>query len=526
VDQVKTDRPAIAARIVSTSPALRWCALLWVIVAGGACHATPKPNVSAAPPAAPALPALQHDIDTILAAPALDRGYWGVLVKSLKTGETLYSRNPQKLMMPASNMKIVTLAAAAERLGWDYTYETQVLGVGAIDNGVLDGDLVVVGSGDPSLGVADGMAARVFDDWAAQLKARGVRTVRGRVIGDDNAFDDEELGFGWSWDDLPDDYAAGVSALQFNENAARVTVTPGAHAGEAVSVDLAPVGTGLTIDNRLTTATADVPASIAMRRLPGSSRLELRGSIPVGASPAVRVVSVENPTLFAVAALRDALIARGIDIRGPAEDVDGIVNPPKRRDGVVLVSYRSPPLSVLAVRLMKVSQNLYAETLLKTLGLSQVSDVSDTCRCGGASAAGGRAVVQSTLQPWGVANESIIQRDGSGLSRYDYVTADALVTILVHVARDDRLRGPFEASLPIAGRDGTIANRMKGTAAEGNARAKSGSMSNVRALSGYLTSAGGEGLVFSIIANNFETTADVINRATDTIVVRLAQFAR
>jgi D-alanyl-D-alanine carboxypeptidase/D-alanyl-D-alanine-endopeptidase (penicillin-binding protein 4) len=303
-------------------------------------------------------------------------------------------------------------------------------------------------------------------------------------------------------------------------------VTPGVHAGEAVSVDLAPVATGLMIENRLTTAAADVPASIAMRRLPGSSRLELRGSIPIGASPAARVVSVDNPTLFAVAALRDALIAGGIDIRGPAEDVDGIVNPPKRRDGVALVSYRSPPLSVLAVRLMKVSQNLYAETLLKTLGLSQVSDVSDTCRCGGASAAGGRAVVQSTLQPWGVANESIIQRDGSGLSRYDYVTADALVTILLHVDRDDRLRGPFEASLPIAGRDGTIASRMKGTAAEGNARAKSGSMSNVRALSGYLTSAGGEPLVFSIIANNFETTADVINRATDAIVVRLAEFSR
>jgi len=152
--------------------------------------------------------------------------------------------------------------------------------------------------------------------------------------------------------------------------------------------------------------------------------------------------------------------------------------------------------------------------------------VSDTCSCGGASAADGRAAVQTTLQPWGVPAESMIQRDGSGLSRYDYVTADALVTILTHVDRDERLRGPFEASLPIAGRDGTLANRMKGTAADGNARAKSGSMSNVRALSGYITSADGEPLVFSIIANNFATTADVINRATDAIVVRLAQFAR
>jgi D-alanyl-D-alanine carboxypeptidase/D-alanyl-D-alanine-endopeptidase (penicillin-binding protein 4) len=134
--------------------------------------------------------------------------------------------------------------------------------------------------------------------------------------------------------------------------------------------------------------------------------------------------------------------------------------------------------------------------------------------------------VQTALQPWGVAPESLIQRDGSGLSRYDYVTAETLVTILIHVYRDEKLRGPFEASLPIAGRDGTLANRMKGTAAEGNARAKSGSMSNVRALSGYVTSAEGEPLVFSVIANNFEATADVINRATDAIVVRLAEFRR
>jgi D-alanyl-D-alanine carboxypeptidase/D-alanyl-D-alanine-endopeptidase (penicillin-binding protein 4) len=175
---------------------------------------------------------------------------------------------------------------------------------------------------------------------------------------------------------------------------------------------------------------------------------------------------------------------------------------------------------------MKTSQNLYAETLLKTLTRTRVSDVSDVSDTIPGTAAVGLDAVRATLQEWGVPAESLIQRDGSGLSRYDYVTAEALVTILMHVDRDETLRGPFEASLPLAGRDGTIANRMKGTAAEGNARAKSGSMSNVRSLSGYVTSADGEPLVFSIIANNFETTADVINRATDAIVVRLAGFRR
>jgi len=441
----------------------------------------------------------------------LERGYWGVIVKSLKDGETLYARNARKLMMPASNMKIVTLAAAAARLRWDYTYETRILGVGAIEGGTLHGDLLVVGSGDPSIVTSDGMAARLFDAWAERLKMLGVRTILGRVIGDDDAFDDEPLGFGWSWDDLPDDYAAGVSALQFNENAARLTISAGAAAGDAVSVDVTPAGTGLIIDNLLSTSAPDQQASIAVRRLAGSSRIDVRGTVPAGSKPVTRVVSVDNPTLFAVTALRDALIARGIDVRGPAVDIDDVAHPPKRSDGVVLITYRSPPLSTLAVRLMKVSQNLYAETLLKTLG---------------ASAVAGRMTVQAVLDEWGIPADALIQRDGSGLSRYDYVTADALVAILMHVDRDDTLRGPFEASLPIAGRDGTLANRMKGTAADGNARAKTGSMSNVRALSGYVASGDGEPLVFSILANNFETTADVINHATDAIVVRLAEFRR
>jgi len=166
--------------------------------------------------------------------------------------------------------------------------------------------------------------------------------------------------------------------------------------------------------------------------------------------------------------------------------------------------------------LMKASQNQYAETLLKTVSSG----------AGVPSAAGGRSATQALLEGWGVPASGLIQRDGSGLSRYDYVTPDALVAILAHVYRDDRLRGPFEASLPIAGRDGTLSNRMKGTPAEGNARAKTGSMTNVRALSGYVTAADGEPLVFSILANNFGTAPDMILQAADAIVVRLAKFSR
>jgi D-alanyl-D-alanine carboxypeptidase/D-alanyl-D-alanine-endopeptidase (penicillin-binding protein 4) len=489
--------------------------LLALALAFASCqHTNPQLTPAAAPAAAGGARALQRDLDAILAAPALDRGYWGVLVKSLKTGETLYARNARKLMMPASNMKIVTLAAAAERLGWDYAYETTLLAAGAIGAGLLDGDLVVIGAGDPSL--TDATAQPLFARWAEQLKANGVSTISGRIIGDGSTFHDGPLGMGWSWDDLPDGYAAGVGALQFNENAARVTITPGAAAGDPASVTVAPDATGLTVHNRLTTGAAAGEASIRTHRLPGSARLELRGSVPAGSAPIVHAVSVDNPTLFFVTALRNALIGHGIDVRGPAVDIDDVTDAPSRGVGVQLISYRSPPLSTLAVRLMKVSQNQYAETLLRTIGAAAGTPTAEM----------GAATTGTVLKEWGLAEGDVILRDGSGLSRYNYVTPETLVAILAHIDRDETLRSPFEASLPVAGRDGTLASRMKGTRAEGNARAKTGAMANVRALSGYVTTADGEPLVFSILANNFETAAEVVTKAEDAIVVRLAQFTR
>ncbi len=466
-------------------------------------------------PAPPAHAALQHDIDAILAPPQLARGYWGVLVKSLKTDETLYALNAGKLMMPASNMKIVTLAAAAETLGWDYRYETTIAAAGPIEGGTLRGDLVVAGSGDPSLVAADGMADRVFADWAAQLKQRGIRAVTGRVIGDDNGFEEEALGVGWMWDDLPTADSAGVGALQYNENAVRVTVSPGPSAGDSAAISLSVGSSGLAIVNEVTTNAAGASTSVGTRRLPGSMTLELRGSIALGAAPSVLAVSVDNPTQFFVSALRAALIANGIDVRGPAVDIDDVRDAPATR-GEPLVAYQSAPLSALAVRLMKISQNQYAETFLKSVAGPGVVP----------TAAAGRSAAQAIFERWGVAPGALIQRDGSGLTRYDFVTPEALVTILTHVDRDARLKDPFEASLPIAGRDGTLANRMKGTPAEGNARAKTGSMTAVRGTSGYVTSADGEPLVFSILVNGYDTPGATITAAEDAIIVRLATFTR
>src|SRR5262249_33145332 len=213
----------------------------------------------------------------------LGRGTWGVVVRSLKNGETLYALNAQKLLIPASNMKIVTLAAAAETLGWDYQYETKLF--------LVNGDLVVVGTGDPSIALFDGSADRVFGDWAARLSSLGVRTIA-RIVGDDNAFEDQTLGFGWSWDDLPDDYAAGVGALQFNENAVRITVAPGPNAGDYAVVRAEPAGIGVEIVSTARTSAAGGATALTTNRLPGSQRLAIGGTIAVGATPSTLTVAV------------------------------------------------------------------------------------------------------------------------------------------------------------------------------------------------------------------------------------------
>jgi len=484
-------------------------ALFALILAGAVACGGVRPPASApqAPSGAPPpLPRLQREIAVLLDAPELKRVSWGIDIRSLDRDEILYARDPQKLLLPASNEKVITLAAAAERLDWDFRFTTELSLTGPVDAGVLYGNLVVTGSGDPSLDDWDGKASGLFRQWAAELKARGVSAVTGGVIGDDNRLPDDVLGAGWAWDDLDRSFATGTGALQFNQNTARLVIAPGSAVGEPALASIQPPGSGLSVRNSVKTSAQQGPLSIETRRGAGSPVLEVRGTVPLGATTVVRNVSVVNPTLYFVTALRDALIASGIEIRGAALDVDDLFGQSAMEYGAPVITYRSPPLSALAVTMMKMSQNLFAETLLQ--------------------AAGGPPAVRGQLAAWGIEDGSVVVADGSGLSRYNMATAAAFVAVLTHVYRDQRLRGPFEASLPVAGRDGTLDDRMKGTAAEGNAHAKTGAFSNARGLTGYVRSADGESIVFSILANNFGTTPDVIERTADAIVVKLAEFSR
>ena len=496
-------------------------AVLAACLGAGCAKAVPAlPGEPPAPKSSPSgvVKSLQNDLRQIFGAPIMSRGVWAVGVKSLDTGETLYSLNANKLVMPASNMKIVTLAAAAEVLGWDYRFTTTLEATATVENGVLAGDVFLRSTGDPTINTRQKRGDEVLAEWVGALKAAGIRRIEGRIVGDDQAFDEDGLGDGWSWDYLQYGYAAPVGALQFNENTARLTVTPGLKPGDPASATIT-AGSGFTIVNKTTTGAEKSDEAIEYRRHPYQPILEVMGSVPVGGTAATRNVAVLNPTLYFAQALRDALTTGGIEVTGEAVDLDDIAlefteSPPTRR---VLGTTQSPPLRQLATVLMKVSQNLYAETLLKTLGTTD----------GGVGTTGaGRAAARTAFDRWGVARDSYQITDGSGLSRSNYVSTEMIMALLERMHRDERHRDAFVATLPIAGKDGTISTRMRRTLAEGNAVAKTGSINNVRSLSGYVRTRDGELLAFSIIANDFNIPAATVTWIADLAVEVLAGFTR
>ena len=494
-------------------------AFLAFLAAGCASHARPGRL-------APAARALAAEIDSAVSGPEFDRAMWGVVVQSLDNGEIVYRRNAERLMMPASNMKLVTAAAAVVRLGLDYRFRTTLLARGARHGDTLAGDLVVVGRGDPtfsqhSSGGTDVLAS--LRPWADSLRAHGVRTVTGRVAGDGSWFTDPPLGRGWAWDDLADSYAAGVSALQFNEGFALLQVSPGDSAGAAARAAFAPSGVPLRLFGSVATTTADSGLQrVEFDRAPFTDSVTVGGRISAGHAPASIEVAILDPVRYFEAALTQALREAGIAVLGQAPTAAAAPAPPFPGQAVAppaaetLFVWRSAPLRDVLPLFLKPSQNQIGETLLRTLG-GEAKGV--------ASVDSGRAAVREVLRDFGVADDAYVIADGSGLSRYDYVAPETLARVLVGMAR----RPDFDAfyrALPIAGVDGTIASRMRGTAAAGNVHAKTGSIANVRSLSGYVTSADGERFVFVMIANHFTVPRRVIEVAQDHVMERLANFRR
>lgn len=468
---------------------------------------------------------LGERIDSLIAQPRFAQAQWGIEVVSLDSGRTLYAHNADKLFIPASTTKLFTSALALDMLGADFRITTQLLGRQPDHRGTVEGPVVLYGMGDPTLGTQ-----AVSPDWgdqlAAQLTARGVRRIHGDLVADDTYFQGPPYGFAWEVSDLQARFGAPPSALTVAENAVQVVVGPSQREGATAQLSMDPAWGIANTSNTLVTSPAGTSADINLYRAPGSTILQAFGSIPAGASSQRFNLSMDDPARVAATMLRDALQRHGVEVSGGVivthwpEDTTQL-----RANLPTLAQLSSPPLGQILNTGLKQSQNLYMQDLLLAAGAAvQARQAASSDRTGFVSTEEWAIIgLRLVLDRIGIAPGESLIREGSGLTRANLATPRAMNRLLAALAaRNDA--SVFMDALPVAGVDGTLANRMKGTAAEGNLRAKTGTLTQVYALAGFVTSAAGERLAFTILLNNYappegapRATADI-----DAIAVMLA----
>jgi D-alanyl-D-alanine carboxypeptidase/D-alanyl-D-alanine-endopeptidase (penicillin-binding protein 4) len=466
---------------------------------------------------------IAHALD---ASPAARSSFWGVTVVDLKSGETLYETNANRFFVPASNVKLFTTALALARLGAERRFTTTVRAAARPDpSGIIRGEVRLVGGGDPNLsaralpyrpGSSDGNPLAAIEDLAAQMAAAGVRRVEGDIVGDDTWYVFAPYPEGWGVDDPQYEYGAPVSALAINDNAFTLRIEPGAAAGDPAALQFRPPLEFFQVDNRIRTVAVG-ERKIRFDRDPGGSQLRLWGSIPARDRGTEMLLGVEDPALYAAAALRSALAARGVTVTGSVgarhllpnqiEDLTQGPTPDPTGWGFEIARRVSAPL-VEDLRVTdKVSQNLHAEMALRAVARA---------RRGVGSREAGVEEMKLFLDEVGAERTQYNLVDGSGLARLNLVTASTVMKLLQHMyARPDR--ESWIGLLPVAGEDGTLSSRMGGTPASGRVHAKTGSLSHVAALSGYIERANGDVVAFSMLVNNFNGRPTEVRGVMDKI---------
>jgi len=495
-------------------------------VLGGCAASRASGNPSPAPNARGARGVLAHAIDSMVNVPEFRTTNWGILIVDPLAADTLYALNSTKLFIPASNQKLVSSSVFLEQLGPDYRFRTIYGSRGPISDGTLSGDITVTGRGDPTPSDhMKGDAMKPMREIADSLWNRGIRHISGSVVAIGNAFPGAVAGYGWSWDALDGNSFAGVDELLFNEGLSSIRVRPGARPGDPAVVETKPARTYPTVRVAATTVPRDTaaPASggrggrggrgggagtrISVVHDTATGNVVVRGQIALGDSANVTIAQHDPDAAF-VAALTEALQDRGIAVDKQQSTVWEGAAP--RTDSLFTV--QSVPLREILPVIMKPSQNQIAEIFLRTIGLE---------RTGIGTADSGRRVVERQFTEWKIPSDGYVVRDGSGLSRNDLISPESVVGILDVMRRSPNFTLFYE-SLPIAGVDGTIRTRMKGTPAEGNVHAKTGTLSMVRSLSGYVRTADGRLLEFSVLCNNWLAPQASVDRVADAIAVSLA----
>jgi len=439
--------------------------------------------------------------ESLLGTTPASKGEWGLLIADAESGETLYEQNADKYFVPASNMKLFTSALAMAKLGPDYRFHTTLETRGTISTGgVLNSDVMLVGRGDPNLSNRkfpyelkeefDGPPEKALVELADALVSKGVKEISGDVIGDDSYFPRERYPNGWEIDDMVWEYGAAISAIVVDDNTVALTLTPGEQAGNPVQAAVTPATPDFMVENDVTTSAADAKSDLTLTRDPGSNLVVVKGSLPARSAPRRLVLAIEEPAQHAAATLKRLLEERGVKVAGVARAQHDHAEPGD--DPVVLAEHVSVPLGDALKLINKISQNLHTEMLLRT-----VARQSGTW----ATPDDLMKVPADFYATAGIAPGDVIQTDASGLSRHDLVTPRAIVTLL-NFALKQSWFGPYYASLPVAGLDGTLEDRMKNTLAAGRIHAKTGSVEHVRTLSGFAETPGGRRLIFSFLSNN------------------------
>lgn len=509
-----------------------------------AAQPSPSPSPSPTPlkiAAARTLPELQSKIAEVLAKPELASAMVGLKVVSLDTGRTVFEENATKLLRPASNMKLYTVAAALDRLSPDYRFVTSAYVSARPDaSGVVRGNLTIYGRGDPSIAARfnNGDYFKAIDDLATRIAAAGVKRVEGDLVGDETYFVGPKYGSGWNWEDLTWYYGAEVTPLAVNDNALDLFIKPGPAIGQPAVITTGPPDPLLTIVNKVTTSAKGLRRELSIHRGLNENTITITGTIPLEDRGYTGGIGISHPALLFVYLLRTSLVQKGVVITGksrttgevsqpslitgvPISGTNGSATPPGPFQNEI-ATLQSPPLSLIAAQTLKPSQNLYTELILRTLG-KVTPPPATTSSFNRTSEELGLEGVKSFLKTAGIRPEALVLDDGSGLSRSDMITAEASVQLLVYMSKH-RYANVFRDALPIAGVDGTLRNRMRGTPAENNVRAKTGSLSSASSLGGYLTTAAGERLAFTIMVNNYPRDVEPRSMCIDPIAVLLASF--
>ncbi|MBN1352500.1 D-alanyl-D-alanine carboxypeptidase/D-alanyl-D-alanine-endopeptidase [candidate division KSB1 bacterium] len=473
----------------------------------------------------PPVDRLTAEIRVIFDDPAFANAFWGVLIQSLDNGEIIFRENEYKGFLPSSNMKLFTSAAAFALLPRNFRFQTQLFHTGYVDeDSILQGDLIIRGVGDPSLGrqiagesdQTNGNLS-VFYAWADSITLAGIKAISGKIIGDDNYFEDEPLGRGWAWDDQSYCYSAQISALSFHENCIDLVLMPADSIGGIAACRILPDANFIEVECKVKTTGPGTESRIFCTRKPNTNHVLVEGCICIEDSEVVENATIDNPTKYAACVFKTVLEARGFPVEGPALDIDELTDfSYTRSDTNRLVDYQSPPIKEIIKTTNKSSQNLYAELIFRTLSVNK-SGMGDQKLSA--------QQIEDFLSGIGINPGHIIIADGSGLSRRNLVTPKQITALLRYIHSQPYFNDFYE-SLPIAGVDGTLKNRMRGTRAEGNVRAKTGTLGGVAVLSGYVTSEDGELFAFSMIANNHTVPVSLVRQAQDLVCERLANFSR